>query len=160
MIALSDDVRRNNGDLCKSCRAAIVWATTPKGKALPVDPELVHGGNIALDVDELGMLKARVVRPVGDVEAYVAHFTSCPNASEHRHNGEVPAPAASHDEQLVEKRKALTCTMPFGKFVGQTLEEIDRDRRGHGYLEWAYKNLEFREPSLKRAIGVVLGVEP
>ena len=47
---------------CRSCGAAIIWARTQKGKAIPVDPEAVNPpatGNILL-VANNGTLMAKV----------------------------------------------------------------------------------------------------
>lgn len=35
-------------DACRSCDAAIIWATTAGGKAMPVDAEPVEDGNVEL----------------------------------------------------------------------------------------------------------------
>ena len=161
MKPLDPEAKKRAGDVCKSCRAEVLWATTrPKdptklGKPMPIDPDLVVGGNIALSVDDAGMMIARYVSPAPTVEAYVAHFTTCPHADEHR-----KAEAPGHDEQLGDKRRALQLVMPFGKYAGQTLEEIDRDRRGHEYLAWAARNLEFRNAELGAAVRLIAGVEP
>lgn len=55
---------------CKSCRAMIIYLTTEAGKNMPVD--------------------ADTVRPDDDQFEYgrhVSHFSSCPNASQHRSKG-------------------------------------------------------------------------
>jgi len=56
---------------CKSCGAQIVWAKTASGRAMPLDarPErrVVLDGGVARVVD-----------------AYVAHWATCPHAGEHR----------------------------------------------------------------------------
>jgi hypothetical protein len=68
-------------DVCVTCRAPIRWAFTVNGKPMPLDPDPVAGGNVALD--DTG--RATVVpadRRAGPL--YVAHFTTCPYAAEHR----------------------------------------------------------------------------
>lgn len=158
-MTLDPEAKKRAGDVCKKCRAEVLWATTrpadatKPGKPMPVDPELVVGGNIALSVDAVGMLVARYVPPAATVEAYVSHFSTCPNADEFRK----PAEGASHDEQASAKRQALQVRFPFGQYSGQTLEEIDRHRRGHEYLGWALRNLEWRRTDVKAAIAAVLG---
>lgn len=67
---------------CRSCGKPILWATTAKGKAIPLDVEPSASGNI-----ELRSSIAHYVTP--DVNAvgalrYVAHFSTCPQAASHR----------------------------------------------------------------------------
>lgn len=67
---------------CRSCGKPILWATTAKGKAIPLDAEPTALGNI-----ELRSGVAHYVTP--DVNAvgalrYTAHFAQCPNAKSHR----------------------------------------------------------------------------
>lgn len=58
---------------CASCRAPVRWISTASGAAMPIDPE---------------PRKMIVLRPgteIGDVvDAFVSHFATCPNASQHR----------------------------------------------------------------------------
>lgn len=49
-----------NHSNCRSCKAEIEWWETPRGKKMPFD-----------------------LMPAGDSPA-VTHFTTCPNADEHR----------------------------------------------------------------------------
>lgn len=161
MTPLDPELARRNGDRCKKCQAEILWATTANGKAVPIDAELVCGGNVALDVDDVGMLRARVVRPAGDVEAYQSHFSICP-AAEYFRKGEAPAEdAPDHEQQAAAKRRALAVRMPFGQYSGMTLEEVDRDPRGHRYLAWSVsrQGIEWRRTDVRDAIRLVLGVE-
>lgn len=73
---------------CRSCRTQIVWVTTDRGKAMPVnafpDPER---GNIALSV-ERGKTRAVVVPKTkaaamraANVNLHLAHFATCPDAN-------------------------------------------------------------------------------
>jgi hypothetical protein len=64
---------------CRSCNARIRWVKTEGGKQMPVDAELVAGGNI-----ELRNGLAVYVAPVAQVRRYVSHFATCPNAKQHR----------------------------------------------------------------------------
>jgi len=57
---------------CRSCKQPILWGKTVNGKAMPIDPEPVAGGNVEL-VDG----RANVVTPEPDVARYVSHFTTC-----------------------------------------------------------------------------------
>ena len=67
---------------CRSCGASITWATTAKGKAIPLDVEPRADGNI-----EVRAGIAHYVTP--DLNAvgtrrYVSHFSTCPQAKSHR----------------------------------------------------------------------------
>ena len=64
---------------CRSCGADIVWAKTTKGKAIPLDPAPVEGGNIYLSADDVALVTTPGERPL-----HVSHFTTCPQAAEHR----------------------------------------------------------------------------
>ena len=69
---------------CRSCGAAILWARTQKGKAIPVDPEAVNPpgtGNIFLTTAN-GVLQAKVVTPAPGLRK--AHFVTCPSAARWR----------------------------------------------------------------------------
>lgn len=61
---------------CRSCQSEIVWATSQKGKAMPLDPKVV---TVVETVD--GPDGREVVRMV---RGRVSHFATCPNANEHR----------------------------------------------------------------------------
>lgn len=52
---------------CRSCRAQIIWFRTASGKNMPVD-----AGTVEPDDDEL------------DLSRHVSHFSSCPQAGQHR----------------------------------------------------------------------------
>lgn len=74
---------------CRSCGAEIRWERTAAGKPIPLDPEPVADGNLAIRDD------GRVVAYIdGDGERialgrplrYVTHFATCPNADQHRRN--------------------------------------------------------------------------
>lgn len=67
--------------LCKSCSAKIIWATTEKGSAIPIDGQKDLTGNIKLEARN-GVLTA-VVGANGSGH-YVSHFATCPNAKSHR----------------------------------------------------------------------------
>ena len=72
---------------CRSCDAEVLWARTPQDKAIPIDPEPVEGGNIVLHDPVPG--RPRTCHFVGrgtpsDGPRYVSHFTTCPNAAQHR----------------------------------------------------------------------------
>jgi hypothetical protein len=73
-------------DRCRTCGAEIVWATTEKGKAIPIDatPNLLQG-NISLEssADPREGPLAKFAKK-GESGSYVSHFATCPQASEHR----------------------------------------------------------------------------
>lgn len=58
---------------CRSCKAPIVWMRTRRGKNVPVDADTVDEA----EHDEEG-------RPMFVYGTHVAHFTTCPNAAQHR----------------------------------------------------------------------------
>jgi hypothetical protein len=79
---------------CKSCHAEIVWCTTsPGGKRMPVDPDPIEGGNVmslrqdGMLGDSGGFVEVDSGLSLLDDDSrprYVSHFTTCPNADEHR----------------------------------------------------------------------------
>lgn len=74
--------------ICRSCGASIIWAITKNGKRIPLDakPEV----RMVLEEHE----DTPVAR---SVEAFTAHFASCPNAAQHRKKT-TPAEQASVKE--------------------------------------------------------------
>jgi hypothetical protein len=70
---------------CSSCNAPIIWARTGSGKPIPLDFEPAPDGNVEFDVGT-GVAKSwgsSHVWPDG-VARYRAHFSTCPDADEHR----------------------------------------------------------------------------
>lgn len=68
---------------CRSCDAPVVWKRTEAGKAMPIDPAPVAGGNVVLlDDDQVHVLHAD--ESADGVDTYVSHFATCPNAKGHR----------------------------------------------------------------------------
>lgn len=67
---------------CKKCGAAIFWATTPKGKKIPIDDGHAERGNVSIEVDLLGDPVAVIGAPGSG--PHVSHFATCPYASEFR----------------------------------------------------------------------------
>lgn len=81
---------------CKSCEAPISWAITPDGRRLPIDATPSTAGNIRLELTGqdciahvLGAAEAQLRRNAGQT-LYVSHFSTCPNADEHRKVPAVP----------------------------------------------------------------------
>jgi hypothetical protein len=74
---------------CRSCGAEVVWAVTPGGKRMPVDPEPVVDGNVHLDRRQNPPLaqvigSAPTLYDEEPADVYVSHFATCPNADRHR----------------------------------------------------------------------------
>lgn len=66
---------------CRSCGASIVWATTARGKSMPLDPEPVDGGNVEAVADANGKLSVIAVHsepPIFAGPLYMPHFATCP----------------------------------------------------------------------------------
>lgn len=68
------------GGACRACGASIVWATTEKGKAQPLDPRPEK--RIVVDAHDI----ARVVN------TFMPHHATCPRAAEFRRK---PTPAGT-----------------------------------------------------------------
>lgn len=75
---------------CSSCGRPILWVSTPRGKAAPLDAEPNDSGNIVLEKPAdprepiLGRwLKVSEPRPEGQPR-YLSHFATCPDAQSHR----------------------------------------------------------------------------
>lgn len=78
---------------CRSCSQDILWVVWPKtGKKMPVDavPDMrppPKGGKIVLAYNrEADELRAEMFRPEHGPKRnrFTSHFTTCPNANEHR----------------------------------------------------------------------------
>lgn len=79
---------------CSSCGADIIWGTTTKGSAIPLDPTLIRarasgpGPVVMLFVRE-GRVRKAFEDPDGAgegevIEGWVSHFATCPHAARHR----------------------------------------------------------------------------
>lgn len=67
---------------CPSCRALILWTTTPAERRLPVDAEPTPAGNVAVSQDVEGQLRGRVLRTSQPTvqpfeRLYMPHFATC-----------------------------------------------------------------------------------
>lgn len=77
---------------CRSCDREIEWVVVAKsGKNMPIDPFPVEGGNIAKLPTTDGATGNKLVEYVhaggmlmDERELYVSHFSTCPNADQHR----------------------------------------------------------------------------
>jgi len=74
---------------CRSCGAAIIWALTPSGRRMPLDPGLTKLGNIVLR-DGMALV---VVNSTGE-PLFRSHFVTCPQASFWR-GPRAPSPGAA-----------------------------------------------------------------
>jgi hypothetical protein len=76
---------------CRSCRAEIIWTTNVEsGKAMPVDPTPVPGGNVVLTAGNDGP-RAQVLSPAEVRRRYptslglhLSHFATCADAASWR----------------------------------------------------------------------------
>lgn len=80
------------GSACRSCGQEILWAVTAaKGRRIPLDPEPVPDGNVILVQVTTGVTEAVVLRaedrPAAGKARYVSHFSTCPQAAQHRRRG-------------------------------------------------------------------------
>ncbi|QOV99541.1 hypothetical protein [Rhodococcus pyridinivorans] len=77
---------------CRSCRAAIVWVKTRRGKNLPLDPEPTQDGNVLVHFPLRSGPVADVLKDDGHLAAmraqrvplYTSHFKTCPDAGKWR----------------------------------------------------------------------------
>jgi hypothetical protein len=72
---------------CLSCRAPVVWGITGAGKRIPVDPDPVADGNLAIGPETPP--RVRYLQPNEDPVRTsewrgVSHFATCPDAKLHR----------------------------------------------------------------------------
>ncbi len=58
---------------CSSCGADILWAVTPTGNRMPLDPE-----------PSKRVVLGRKTGQAHVMDTYVPHFSTCPDADEHR----------------------------------------------------------------------------
>ena len=66
---------------CRSCGAPVIWATTTRGKAMPVDADPVANGN--LELSRTGeQINVRVVKE--SAGTHVSHYVTCPHANQWR----------------------------------------------------------------------------
>jgi hypothetical protein len=79
-------------NVCRRCKAPILWARTEAGRAMPLDPKPEPGGNIATTTTGTGTPIAVVVPP-GVLERLDdehraalrrSHFATCPYADQFR----------------------------------------------------------------------------
>jgi hypothetical protein len=69
-------------ELCRSCQARVLWATTEAGKAMPLDALPHPEGNILLDksTGRCRVQSGRDAAAEGAGPRYRSHFATCPQA--------------------------------------------------------------------------------
>lgn len=77
-----------DGATCSSCGAPILWTISPKHQRMPVDPEPVANGNLTLAAHFDGTVVYSRVEP--SEGTHVSHFSTCPDAAEHRRRDQSP----------------------------------------------------------------------
>lgn len=79
-------------DVCRRCKAPILWARTEAGRPMPLDATPDDGGNVAV-VDGIALVLPRAVRErlrANDARInerrmfYRSHFATCPYADDFR----------------------------------------------------------------------------
>ena len=77
--------------LCRSCRAAIIWAETVNGARVPIDEGPDPNGIIVLEEEGRRTPLARYLTkeqreqpPAKGEERFTSHFATCPNSEQHR----------------------------------------------------------------------------
>ena len=70
---------------CRSCGAPIMWATSERGKSIPLDPEPYRGDSPA----GLFVLRGRTAIAITpdafpDEPRFVSHFATCSHPERHR----------------------------------------------------------------------------
>lgn len=75
---------------CKSCKAEIRWALTPKGRRIPLDPGEAPEGNLVL-VEDPRHIDPPTAYGVAEAEErglkgqrVISHFATCAQAKQHR----------------------------------------------------------------------------
>lgn len=69
--------------VCKSCHKRIFFATSEKGKPIPLLEHPVANGNIMVR-DGKALYKSKKNVPEKDEPLYLSHFVDCPNAAQYR----------------------------------------------------------------------------
>ena len=69
------------------CKAAIIWAVTPRGKSMPVDAEPTEDGNVLLTGNVVATVVDPAAPPLGGwpEPLRTSHFATCVAAADWRH---------------------------------------------------------------------------
>lgn len=69
---------------CNGCRAPVVWAVTPAGKSMPVDPDPTDNGNLVLTLGTPPRVRPPELTDDPDGPRWVSHFATCPQSEDFR----------------------------------------------------------------------------
>ena len=70
---------------CRSCGRPVIWAVTPGGRSIPLDPDPTDDGNLTLDTSSLRAVATPArATTAGYRKLYRSHFTTCPHANQWR----------------------------------------------------------------------------
>lgn len=78
---------------CRSCGAAVIWATTTAGKAMPVDADPGPGGDVALHQMPGRSVRAEIITGAPELhgaDLRTSHFVTCPDADAWRKGATTP----------------------------------------------------------------------
>lgn len=97
---------------CRSCEAEIIWTETTKGRKMPVDAEPATDRQAKMlfvlsGEDPPLAMYAMPIDRAGDEPLYASHFSTCPNADQHRKGREA------------ETAPVVQCPKCKHKFVGR-----------------------------------------
>ncbi len=72
---------------CRSCKALILWVEWPSGKKMPVDAGPKSTGNVVITYSP--KVNKLLAEPFSEKRhegrrRFVSHFTTCPQATQHR----------------------------------------------------------------------------
>lgn len=118
---------------CRRCHERTLGAFDQAGAGLVLDAVPVYGGDLELRPLPVGF-RAKPVEAAGDIERYVRH--RCAKVPTETEKPPVPPEDMS---------------MPFGKFRGKKLSEINSH-----YLNWCIDNADIRVPELRTAMAQVV----
>lgn len=68
---------------CRSCGATVLWTRTVAGKAMPLDPTPIDGGNVVLENGRARVVSKANPAPDG-AKRYVSHHATCPQRARWR----------------------------------------------------------------------------
>ena len=141
---------------CRSCRKQVIWATTVKGKPMPVDAEPSAAGNVLLQLvaGDVAAIVTKAPVPGGRL----SHFVTCPNAAEWRNKAWKPT--APDDEPNTAARDEGIAQVSQGRegFIDACCRYIEGFDQGFDFTAdrvawWAHREgLEAAHPNLFGAV--------
>lgn len=96
-----------NAGRCSSCGATVLWVVTRAGERMPLDPELDRDGDVVIVTSnggEYGLVsKLQPASQLALLDAderprYRSHWSTCPNAEQHRAGAVVEQDPTSFDD--------------------------------------------------------------